>query len=182
MTTDGAASAPASTTPTTTSPAAAAPPRPPPPRCHGQRSGAGSASAAADVSLARSRAYCERLTRAKARNFYYGLRLLPEPKRSDMFALYAYMRLIDDIADEDDGDGPAAGPVPPSHGADSADVGSPAAHARGAAQTSRPGASSPRAVLHGDARFAAGTGHEIWPAFADMARRHRPAARVCSTT
>ena len=53
--------------------------------------------------LAGSRAFCEQLTRAKARNFYYGLKLLPESKRSAMFALYAYMRLVDDIADEEDG-------------------------------------------------------------------------------
>src|SRR6185437_9853710 len=56
-----------------------------------------------DSSLERSRAYCEHLTRTQARNFYYGLKLLPEPKRSAMFAIYAYMRLVDDIADEDDG-------------------------------------------------------------------------------
>src|ERR1700679_2177364 len=56
-----------------------------------------------DIStLARSRSYCEQLTRAQARNFYYGLKLLPEPKRSAMFALYAYMRLVDDIADDDE--------------------------------------------------------------------------------
>ena len=42
-------------------------------------------------------------TRTQARNFYYGLKLLPEPKRSAMFALYAYMRLVDDIADQEDG-------------------------------------------------------------------------------
>ncbi len=53
--------------------------------------------------LEQSRAYCEQLTRQAAKNFYYGLRLLPEPKRSAMFALYAYMRLVDDIADEEDG-------------------------------------------------------------------------------
>src|SRR5665213_3041654 len=57
-----------------------------------------------DISaLARSRAYCEQVTRLQARNFYYGLKLLPEPKRSAMFALYAYMRLVDDIADDEDG-------------------------------------------------------------------------------
>src|SRR6266568_90600 len=60
--------------------------------------------AARDVhTLQRSRAFCENLTRSHARNFYYGLKLLPEPKRSAMYALYAYMRLVDDIADEDDG-------------------------------------------------------------------------------
>jgi phytoene synthase len=55
------------------------------------------------VSLARSRHFCEQLTRHAAKNFYYGLRLLPEPKRSSMFALYAFMRLCDDIADDEDG-------------------------------------------------------------------------------
>jgi phytoene synthase len=56
-----------------------------------------------DTSLAASRAYCEQLTRMQAKNFYYGLKLLPEPKRSAMFSLYAYMRLVDDIADDEDG-------------------------------------------------------------------------------
>lgn len=53
--------------------------------------------------LAASRAFCERLTRAFARNFYYGLRLLPAGKRAAMYALYAWMRLVDDIADHEDG-------------------------------------------------------------------------------
>ena len=57
-------------------------------------------SLAADASLERSRAYCEQLTRQAARNFYYGLRLQAEPRRSAMFTLYAYMRLVDDISDE----------------------------------------------------------------------------------
>src|SRR5436305_1381750 len=58
---------------------------------------------AGNVSRASSRDFCEQLTRAQARNFYFGLKLLPEPKRSAMFTLYAYMRLVDDIADDDDG-------------------------------------------------------------------------------
>jgi phytoene synthase len=53
--------------------------------------------------ISRSRDYCEFVTRTQAKNFYYGLKLLPEPKRSAMFTLYAYMRLVDDIADEEDG-------------------------------------------------------------------------------
>src|SRR5262249_51781249 len=56
--------------------------------------------------VGRSRAYCEQLTRTQARNFYYGLKLLPEPKRSAMFTLYAYMRLVDDIADDELGGRP----------------------------------------------------------------------------
>jgi phytoene synthase len=51
--------------------------------------------------LHRSREYCRDLTRTAARNFYFGLKLLVEPRRSAMFALYAYMRLVDDIADDD---------------------------------------------------------------------------------
>ena len=51
--------------------------------------------------LARSRAYCAKLTKQAAKNFYYGLKLLPEPKRSAMYALYGYMRLVDDIADDE---------------------------------------------------------------------------------
>ena len=46
---------------------------------------------------------CEKITRAEARNFSYGIRLLPAPKRRAMSALYAIARRIDDIGD---GDGP----------------------------------------------------------------------------
>jgi phytoene synthase len=60
-----------------------------------------------DRRLRDSRQFCLDLTKAAAKNFYYGLRLLPEPKRSAMFALYAYMRLVDDIADAEDGRPPA---------------------------------------------------------------------------
>lgn len=55
------------------------------------------------VGIDQSRAYCEQLTKIQAKNFYYGLKLLPEPKRSAMFTLYAYMRLVDDIADDENG-------------------------------------------------------------------------------
>jgi phytoene synthase len=61
------------------------------------------AAGRAGSSLAESREYCASLTKREARNFYYGLKLLPQPKRNAMFALYAYMRLVDDIADGQDG-------------------------------------------------------------------------------
>src|ERR1019366_3149717 len=88
--------------------------RPPRVRRHGRPPSPGSWSGAAGMSLlftdadagsvlARSLHYCEHLTRTQAKNFYYGLKLLPEPKRSAMFSLYAYMRLVDDIADDEDG-------------------------------------------------------------------------------
>lgn len=44
-------------------------------------------------------AECERITRAQARNFSYGIRLLPPPKRNALSAVYALARRIDDIGD-----------------------------------------------------------------------------------
>ncbi|MGB8591798.1 MAG: phytoene/squalene synthase family protein [Candidatus Acidiferrales bacterium] len=44
--------------------------------------------------------YCRNLARAAARNFYYGIRILPPEKRDALCALYAFMRGVDDIADE----------------------------------------------------------------------------------
>lgn len=43
--------------------------------------------------------YCERVTRARARNFFYGIRLTPALKRGGMFAIYAWTRAADDLAD-----------------------------------------------------------------------------------
>lgn len=42
---------------------------------------------------------CEQITREQARNFHYGIRLLPPPKRKALCALYALSRRIDDIGD-----------------------------------------------------------------------------------
>jgi phytoene synthase len=46
--------------------------------------------------------YCRKLTRARARNFYYGFLLLPKPRRQAFCAVYAFMRYCDDIADGSD--------------------------------------------------------------------------------
>jgi 15-cis-phytoene synthase len=44
---------------------------------------------------------CERITWEQARNFAYGIRLLPPAKRRALAAVYAYARRIDDIGDGD---------------------------------------------------------------------------------
>jgi 15-cis-phytoene synthase len=44
---------------------------------------------------------CESVTREQARNFHYGIRLLPPPRRRALCALYALARRIDDIGDGD---------------------------------------------------------------------------------
>ena len=46
-------------------------------------------------------ARCEEITRKEAKNFAFGIRLLPPPKRSAMSAIYAFARRIDDISDGD---------------------------------------------------------------------------------
>lgn len=43
--------------------------------------------------------YCERVTRQRARNFWYGIRLLPPEKRRALAAVYAMARRIDDVGD-----------------------------------------------------------------------------------
>ena len=50
--------------------------------------------------LERAYDWCRGVVRSRARNFYYGLRISPEPERSSVFALYAWMRAADDIVDE----------------------------------------------------------------------------------
>jgi len=46
--------------------------------------------------------YCTKVCRAHAKNFYYGLKLTTGPKREALYAIYAFMRACDDLADEVD--------------------------------------------------------------------------------
>lgn len=96
------------------------------------------------------RAYeaCAAITRRRARNFYYGLKLTPEPRRSALYAMYAWMRRGDDCVDE------------------AADEDARRdAMAKFRAQTER--------VLRGDGGAAAGDDEAgaMWAAFADAIRR-----------
>jgi len=52
------------------------------------------------MSVADSYAACHSMARAARSNFYYAFFLLPKPKRDALAALYAFMRLVDDVADE----------------------------------------------------------------------------------
>ncbi len=102
-----------------------------------------------------SQRFCRQITRSAAKNFYYGLRLLPEPKRSAMFALYAYMRLVDDIADREDG--------------------------RSVAQRTLE-LEDWRKLTHeavgGEDHAADDVTGDIWPAFSEMARGHKLPAHL----
>jgi 15-cis-phytoene synthase len=49
--------------------------------------------------VGRSYAECQRVARAASSNFYYAFFMLPQPKRDALCALYAFMRLVDDVSD-----------------------------------------------------------------------------------
>ncbi|QDU33488.1 All-trans-phytoene synthase [Poriferisphaera corsica] len=44
--------------------------------------------------------HCHEVSKNRAKNFYYGMKLTPEPKRSALYTIYAFMRECDDLADE----------------------------------------------------------------------------------
>jgi phytoene synthase len=63
----------------------------------------GERAMSASAQVADAYRQCEAITRRRAANFYYGIRLLPAEKRRAMSAVYAFARRVDDI-----GDGPLA--------------------------------------------------------------------------
>src|SRR5207244_8283037 len=72
------------------------------PRSAGARSRGGAAVMTAEQAYVE----VERLTRRRARNFAYGIMVLPKQKRRAIAAIYAFAREVDDVAD--DGALPAA--------------------------------------------------------------------------
>ncbi len=51
------------------------------------------------VNVAAAYRHCEQITWSQARNFSYGIRLLPSAKRQALAAVYAFARRVDDIGD-----------------------------------------------------------------------------------
>lgn len=54
------------------------------------------------MTLEEAHSHCRDVARREARNFYYGFILLPERKRSGIYAAYAFSRRADDAVDGDD--------------------------------------------------------------------------------
>jgi phytoene synthase len=54
------------------------------------------------TSVDQSYAWCERVARRQAKNFYYSFLLLSAPQRRAMCAIYAFMRYCDDLSDDPD--------------------------------------------------------------------------------
>src|SRR5204863_6185822 len=67
--------------------------------------GTGSGRRTGALTIEEAYAEVERVTRRRARNFAYGIMVLPRPKRRAVAAIYAFAREVDDVAD---GDAPAA--------------------------------------------------------------------------
>lgn len=44
---------------------------------------------------------CQDITRERAKNFYYGIKLLPQEKRDSLCAVYAFFRESDDLSDDE---------------------------------------------------------------------------------
>jgi phytoene synthase len=57
-------------------------------------------SSASESQLAVAYSVCRGITRSAARNFYYAFLVLPAAKRQALYAVYAFMRRCDDIADD----------------------------------------------------------------------------------
>lgn len=54
------------------------------------------------ANLDAAKAHAKTLVKRSGTSFYWGMRLLPSQKREAMFAIYAFCREVDDIADGDD--------------------------------------------------------------------------------
>ena len=106
------------------------------------------------AALERSYEHCRSVARNAASNFYYAFYMLPRSKRDALCAIYAFMRLVDDVSDL------------------------PHASARGQneAGLKRTALSRWRVLL--DECVAGNTaGHAILPAFADAIQRYRVPSR-----
>ena len=61
----------------------------------------GEAAGREDASLDADYEHCAQVTRRFASNFYYAFILLPTERRRALYAIYAFCRFIDDIADDE---------------------------------------------------------------------------------
>ena len=114
--------------------------------------------------IASSYAECRRVARVAASNFYYAFYMLPKRKRDALCALYAFMRLVDDVSDTPESNanvtrGVADGEI--------ASAEPPVTIAAKRAVLARWRAMLDRAVA-GEV-----VGHPILPAFADTVRHYR---------
>jgi len=126
--------------------------------------GAQHAAPQSSMMIAESYEECHRIARNSHSNFYYAFFLLPKPKRDGLAALYAFMRLVDDVADE---------------GADLAEKQRGLAKWRGALDQAVTGQEQ---LFDGNAAMATlapalGGASEVLPALVDTMQRYKMPAR-----
>jgi len=56
---------------------------------------------ATKLALENAYAECRAIAKREAKNFYYAFVALPEPRRNAICAIYAFMRMADDLADDE---------------------------------------------------------------------------------
>ena len=101
------------------------------------------------LGLRESYAWCEKVARSQAKNFYYSFLLLSREKRRAMCAIYAFMRYCDDLSDDE-----------------------------GVADRAAAIAQWRQDLVHALAGDGAGSQeatppHPVWPAFVDTVKRFR---------
>lgn len=52
------------------------------------------------MTLEESYGACQNITKQRAKNFYFGIRLLPKEKRDSLCAVYSFFRVSDDLSDD----------------------------------------------------------------------------------
>lgn len=121
-------------------------------------------TAAPPVPVAAAYAACIQTTRREARNFFYGIRLLPPDRRATLCAVYAFARRADDFAD-----GTPAGSISPPPGAPPAERVTPGERAARGARLAQLRAEL--AELSAPARAGDATTDPVLIALADATQR-----------
>ncbi len=126
-----------------------------------------SAPSADRDAIAFSYAQCRGIARRAASNFYYAFFMLPRPKRDALCALYAFMRLVDDVSDSPEAAAETAAEAAPGV----ARAANLDATLTATLTAKRSALARWRGLLD---RAVAGdvSGHPILPAFADTIRRY----------
>ena len=105
-----------------------------------------------------SYAFCERVARTEAKNFYYSFLLLSRPQRQAMCAIYAFMRYCDDLSDAE-GVSDRAGAI---------------ARWQADLDLALAGAVPDNAPQHSSEHSSEQSSeHPLWPAFTDAVARYR---------
>jgi phytoene synthase len=121
-----------------------------------------------DKKTRQSLRFCQRVTRTQARNFYYGLKLTPQPKRAALYTIYAFMRACDDLVDMPV---EVAAPTPAQVTAAATEPDTPSVISRGIARV-EDFRQRMQQALDDPAAAATEPAQSVWPAFSYVAHHY----------